>query len=104
MALIAGNAFVATPEWKLGSFIVIEGGGSPSLLRMTIGTGGFSRFGELSAVWVFMARLASLRCSLELNLSESGGNFMTGAAADAAMDAPKRERGMGVIEAVDIGP
>jgi hypothetical protein len=68
MALIAGNAFVATAERKLGPFIVIERGGSPSLLRMTIGTGGFSRFGKLSAVWVFMARLASLRCSLKLNL------------------------------------
>jgi hypothetical protein len=68
MALIAGNAFVATPKRKLGPFIMIERGRSPSLLRMTIGTRGFSRFGELPTVWVFMARLASLGCSLELNL------------------------------------
>jgi hypothetical protein len=68
MALIAGHAFVATPKRELGPFIVIERGGSPSLLGMTIGTRGFSRFGKLSPVWVFMARLASLRCSLKLNL------------------------------------
>lgn len=68
MALIAGHAFVATPERELGPFIVIECGRSPSLLGMTIGTRGFSRFGKLSPVWVLMTRFASLRCSLELNL------------------------------------
>ena len=88
VAFIAWHALVATAQRKLGPLIVIEGGRCPPLLVMTVCARGFSRFGKLSAVWVFMARLAHLRCSLELNLGLSRRDLVTSPAGYRAMDAP----------------
>ena len=68
MTLIASHAFVAATQRKLRPLIVIESGRCPSLFGVAFCTRGFPRFGKLPAVRVFMAGLASLRCSLELNL------------------------------------
>jgi|ERR1700693_798322 len=86
VAFIAWHALMAAAQRKLGPLIVVEGGRCPPLLVVTICARGFSRFGKLCAVWVFMARLAHLRCSLELNLGLSRRDLVTSPAGYRAMD------------------
>ena len=85
VAFIAWHALVAAAQRKLGPLIVIEGGRCPSLFVVTVCARGFSRFGKLSAVWVFMARLAHLWRSLELNLGLSRRDLVASPAGHRAM-------------------
>ena len=87
VAFIASHSLMAAAQRKLRPLIVIESRGCPSLFGVALCTRGFSRFGKLSAVWVFMARLADLWRSLELNLGLSRRNLVTSAAGYRAMDA-----------------
>ena len=88
MTLIASHALVAATQRKRRPLIVIECGGCPPLLVVAFRTRGFSRFGKLPTVRIFMARFASLRCSLELNLRLTCGNLVASPAGYRAVDTP----------------
>lgn len=104
VALIAAHIGMTALQREAGTGVVIENGRNPALHVVTIGAYGFSGFDELRVVRVFVALLAHLSCSFELDFLGAHRHLVAGAALHDAVRAEQREFCFGMIETVYVDP
>lgn len=96
------------PQWEACPLVVVERGWGPALLRMAVGALRFSittvMGQKLPAVWVGVARLAVVRCALELNLFCSEFRFVTSTASDCPVSSQQGKACLGMVEAAYFAP
>lgn len=103
MALVARDSLVAAFERKL-RFAVIEAGGLPTLGIVAARAFCLLRFGELLAMNIHVAGLASDGSPFKLNLLLPGKGFVAIVTRDGAMDAKQRELGFRMVEPGHVNP
>ncbi len=108
VAFIACHIGMPALQRKTCPLVVVKLGWDPALLSMTVGALRLSFTAvmgqKLPAVWVGVARLAVVRCALELDLFRSGPHFVTSATSNRPVSSQQWESRLGVVEAAYFGP
>ena len=101
----ATHICVSACQRELSAFVVVERGGRPTLIHVTIPALRDSVFrGKLAAVRICVAPFAILRRSLELNLLAARERLVAFVACNGAMSSDQGKFGFRVVEAADVDP
>jgi len=101
----ATHICVSACQRELSAFVVVERGGRPTLIHVTIPALRDSIFrGKLAAVRICVAPFAILRRSLELNLLAARERLVAFVACNGAMSSDQGKFGFRVVEAADVDP